>query len=73
MRDRPRMDRQHPVVVVSALAKVTDALLKAASLAAAGDESGTIRLLNELQVRPKSVSRELRAAVVTKSTNFLTN
>jgi len=65
--------RQHPVVVVSALAKVTDALLKAASLAAAADESAMLRLLNELQVRHQSVSRELLAdpaAVVTKVRQF---
>ena len=33
-----RLD-QHPVVVVSAMARVTEGLLKAASLAAKGDQS----------------------------------
>ena len=42
---------QQPVVVVSALARVTDALLQAASLAAAGDEPGLLALLDPLQER----------------------
>jgi aspartate kinase len=53
-----RLNR-HPAVVVSALAGVTDALLKAASLAVAGDEDKTIELLAELQARHETTSREL--------------
>ena len=46
-----RLD-QHPVVVVSAMARVTEGLLKAASLAAKGDQSSMLKLLSDLQVRP---------------------
>ena len=53
-----RLNRQ-PVVVVSALAGVTDALLTAASLAVAGEEGRALELLSQLQARHESTSREL--------------
>ncbi len=53
---------QQPVVVVSALARVTDALLQAASLAAAGDEPGLLALLDPLQERHSAAVLELLRA-----------
>jgi aspartate kinase len=53
-----RLNR-HPVVVVSALAKVTDGLLNAASLAAAGDGRGMLELLQKLEARHEATAREL--------------
>ncbi len=51
--------RQQPVLVLSAMAKVTDALLQAASLAAAGDERSTFELLDRLEERHVTTTREL--------------
>jgi aspartate kinase len=53
-----RLNR-HPVIVVSALAGVTDALLRAASLALAGDRKGPLESLSRLQARHEATSREL--------------
>lgn len=50
---------RRPVVVVSAMAKVTDALLQAASLAAAGDERATLDLLSALEERHELTARAL--------------
>ncbi len=55
---RERLEQQ-PVVVVSAMAKVTDTLLKAASLAAAGEERAVSALLDQLEKRHLATAREL--------------
>jgi aspartate kinase len=54
--------KQQPVLVVSAMAKVTDALLQAASLASTGDERSTFELLDQLQERHVAAARELLPA-----------
>ncbi len=51
--------REQPVVVVSAMARVTDGLLKAASLAMAGDEAGTLKVFSDLQARHEVTAIEL--------------
>jgi aspartate kinase len=53
-----RVDQQ-PVLVVSAMAKVTDALLQAASQAAAGEERSVSELLDQLEKRHLATAREL--------------
>ena len=45
---RARLPEQ-PVVIVSAMAKVTDALLKEGSFAASGDETKALSMLSDLQ------------------------
>lgn len=52
---------QRPVLVVSAMAGVTDALLRAAALASTGDESSTFDLLEHLQEKHIATARELRS------------
>ncbi len=56
VRDRAE---QLPVVIVSALAGVTDALLQAAALAAAGNERATFDLVDQLEKRHLATAREL--------------
>jgi aspartate kinase len=50
---------EQPVVVVSAMAKVTDALLQVAALAAGGDECSTFEILHGLELRHAATAREL--------------
>lgn len=52
---------ERPVVVVSALARVTDGLLQASSLAAAGNEKSMLELLTDLQARHEVTAIELLA------------
>jgi aspartate kinase len=51
--------RELPVVVVSAMARVTDGLLNAASFAVAGDEANTLRAVSDLQSRHEVTAIEL--------------
>ena len=51
--------QQQPVVVSSAMAKVTDTLLQAASTAASGDEQKTFELLGHLESRHMTTACEL--------------
>src|SRR6266849_4452056 len=50
---------QHPVVVVSAFAKVTDQLVLMGQQASAGDAEASLRLLEALRVRHLDTAREL--------------
>jgi aspartate kinase len=56
---------KRPVVVVSALAKVTDQLLRAASAAAVGDRAGALAISSRLRAR----HRDTAAALVKDSAN----
>ena len=47
---------KHPVVVVSALAKVTDQLLRAASAAASGDRTGALAISSRLRCRHRDTA-----------------
>jgi len=47
---------KHPVVVVSALAKVTDQLLRCASCAAAGDRTGSLAISSRLRSRHRDTA-----------------
>jgi aspartate kinase len=51
--------REQPVVVVSAMATVTDRLLHASSLAVAGDEANTLKAVSDLQARHEVTAIEL--------------
>jgi aspartate kinase len=51
--------RHHPVVVVSALAKVTDQLFAAGDAAARGDHENAPAILREIERRHSMLSREL--------------
>lgn len=55
---RERLDRR-PVVVLSAMAQVTDQLLEAARAAAAGDEAGALDRLALIEARHVQVAEEL--------------
>ena len=57
-----------PVVVVSAMAKVTDQLLRAAGAAAAGDRTGALAISSRLRAR----HRDTAAALVTDCANAAT-
>ena len=59
---------KRPVVVVSALAKVTDQLLRAASAAAAGDRTGALAISSRLRCR----HRDTACAVVKDSAALVT-
>jgi aspartate kinase len=50
---------KRPVVVVSAMAKVTDALLKTAAAAGSGDREGALRLSRKLRERHYNTAGEL--------------
>ncbi len=50
---------KRPVVVVSALAKVTDQLLRAASCAAAGDRTGSLAISSRLRSRHRDTAAAL--------------
>lgn len=50
---------KNPVVVVSAMAKVTDQLLRAAAAAAAGDRIGALAISSRLRARHRDTSAEL--------------
>jgi len=54
--------RHHPIVVVSALAKVTDQLFAAGAAAARGHNENACAILQELEGRHSMLSRELLAA-----------
>jgi aspartate kinase len=54
--------RYHPVVVVSALAKVTDQLFAAGDAAARGDRENARAILQEIEGRHSTLSRELLEA-----------
>ena len=54
--------RHHPVVVVSALAKVTDQLFAAGAAAARGHNENACAILQELEGRHSMLSRELLGA-----------
>jgi aspartate kinase len=47
---------KQPVVVVSAMAKVTDQLLRAAAVAAQGDRAGTLAISSRLRVRHRETA-----------------
>jgi aspartate kinase len=47
---------KHPVVVVSAMAKVTDQLLRAAAAAAAGDRTGALAISSRLRCRHRDTA-----------------
>ena len=49
-------NKKHPVVVVSALAKVTDQLLRAASAAATGDRTGALAISSRLRARHRDTA-----------------
>ena len=51
--------RQQPVIVSSAIAKVTDTLLQATSTAARGNEPATLKLLERLESRHIATARDL--------------
>lgn len=55
---RSRVERT-PVVVASAMAKVTDALLEASALAADGNREGALKRFCKLQERHQATAREL--------------
>jgi aspartate kinase len=63
---RVSLDKQ-PVVVVSAMAKVTDQLLRAAAAAAEGDRAGALAISSRLRVR----HRETAAALVKNSAGLI--
>jgi aspartate kinase len=48
-----------PVVVVSAMAKVTDQLLRAAAAAAQGDRTGALAISSRLRSRHRDTACEL--------------
>jgi len=50
---------KNPVVVVSAMAKVTDQLLRAAAAAAEGDRTGALAISSRLRARHRDTSAEL--------------
>jgi aspartate kinase len=50
---------KNPVVVVSAMAKVTDQLLRAAAAAAQGDRTGALAISSRLRARHRDTSAEL--------------
>jgi aspartate kinase len=50
---------KQPVVVVSAMAKVTDQLLRAAAVAAQGDRTGTLAISSRLRVRHRETATAL--------------
>src|SRR5580704_3522206 len=50
---------KNPVVVVSAMAKVTDQLLRAATAAAEGDRTGALAISSRLRARHRDTSTEL--------------
>jgi aspartate kinase len=50
---------KRPVVVVSAMAKVTDQLLRAAALASQGDRTGALAVSSQLRARHKATAAEL--------------
>ena len=50
---------QEPVVVVSAMAKVTDQLLRAAAAAAAGDRTGALAISSRLRSRHRDTAAAL--------------
>jgi aspartate kinase len=50
---------KNPVVVVSAMAKVTDHLLRAAAAAAQGDRTGALAISSRLRARHRDTSAEL--------------
>src|SRR5207253_2935923 len=54
--------RYHPVVVVNALAKVTDQLFGAGNAAARCDHENACTILQEIEGRHSMLSRELLAA-----------
>src|SRR5579863_950393 len=56
---------KRPVVVVSALAKVTDQLLRAAASAAAGDRTGALAISSRLRCR----HRDTACALIKSSAN----
>src|ERR1700744_5919831 len=58
---------KQPVVVVSALAKVTDLLLRAASAAATGDRTGALAISSRLRCR----HRDTAAALVKDSAELV--
>ena len=58
---------KQPVVVVSAMAKVTDQLLRAAAAAAEGDRTGALAISSRLRVR----HRETAAALVKDSAELI--
>jgi len=51
--------RQQPVIVLSAMAKVTDTLLQATSTAASGNEPATLELLERLESRHIATAHDL--------------
>ena len=59
---------KHPVVVVSALAKVTDQLLRAATAAATGDRTGALAISSRLRCR----HRDTACALVKDSASLVT-
>jgi aspartate kinase len=59
---------KRPVVVVSALAKVTDQLLRAAAAAASGDRTGALAISSRLRCR----HRDTAAALVKESAELVT-
>jgi aspartate kinase len=50
---------KNPVIVVSAMAKVTDQLLRAAAAAAEGDRTGALAISSRLRARHRDTSAEL--------------
>jgi aspartate kinase len=50
---------RHPVVVVSAMAKVTDQLLRAAAAASRGDRTGALAISSRLRARHRDTALEL--------------
>ncbi len=64
---RGRRDQgAHPVVVVSAMAKVTDQLIAAASAAGRGDKAGALALSARLRLRHQDTARALITGDVIK-------
>ncbi len=64
---RGRRDQgAHPVVVVSAMAKVTDQLIAAASAAGRGDKAGALALSARLRLRHQDTARALLTGEVIK-------
>ena len=64
---------KHPVVVVSAMAKVTDQLLRAADAAARGDRAGALAISSRLRARRRDTAAALVAdqAVLAELQNTL--
>src|SRR6185437_6762850 len=50
---------KNPIVVVSAMAKVTDQLLRAADAAATGDRAGALAISSRLRSRHRDTATEL--------------